>query len=242
MKPALAIVLRAASGMAAAALLAAAGWYGFDALARRPIATVRFTGEVARVPAADLERLAAGLRGREGREVALQSVRDAVKRVPWVRDCSVRRVFPGALEVSIESHAPLARWDDERLVSVRGEVFAAGYDGELPVFAGPEGTAPEMAAAWKDIARAAAPLASPIAELRLSERRAWQAKLASGLVIELGRADVEARLARFAAVWPRVAAQAGAATHADLRYPNGFALRGVASDDNKKIAPKGRRA
>lgn len=241
MKPALAIALRAASGLAAVALLAGSAWYGYDALARRPVATVRFTGDVVRVPVADLDRLAAGIRGRESREVALVAVRDAVKRLPWVRDCSVRRVFPGALEVSIEAHVPLARWDEARLVSVRGEVFAADFDDALPRFAGPEGTAPEMAAAWKEIGRAAVPLASPVAELRLSQRRAWQAKLASGLVIELGRGDIEARLARFAAAWPHIAGAMGAATHADLRYPNGFALRGAASG-GRSSAPKGRRA
>ena len=179
--------MRAAGAVAAVALLGAGAWYGYDALARRPIAVVRFTGDTARVPAADLERLAAGLRGREARDVALPDVRDAVKRLPWVRDCSVRRVSPGTLEVAIEAHVPLARWDETRLVSARGEVFAAAYEGALPRFSGPEGTAPEMAAAWKGIAEAAAPLASPVVELRLSKRRAWQAKLASGLTLELGR-------------------------------------------------------
>jgi cell division protein FtsQ len=240
-KPALARGMRVASAIAAAALLAASLWYGYDLLARRPIANVRFTGETARVPVADLDRLAAGLRGREAREITLPAVRDAVKRLPWVRECAVRRVFPATLDVVIEAHVPLARWDETRLVSVRGEVFAAQYDGALPRFSGPEGTAAEMAATWKGIVDAAAALASPVAELRLSERRAWQAKLASGLTVELGRREIEARLARFAAAWPRIAAEAGAATHADLRYPNGFALRGVATEDGK-TATKGRRA
>lgn len=241
MKPAPARVLRVASGLAVAVLLIAALWHGYDSLARRPIAAVRFSGETARVPVADLDRLAAGLRGREAGEVALPAVRDAVNRLPWVRECAVRRVFPGTLEVVIEAHAPLARWDEARLVSVRGEVFTAQYDGALPRFSGPEGTAAEMAAAWKGIGEAAAALASPITELRLSERRAWQAKFASGLTVDLGRSEIEARLARFAAVWPRIAAAAGTATHADLRYPNGFALRGVATGD-RKTTPKGRRA
>jgi cell division protein FtsQ len=240
-KPALAIAFRAATALAAVAVLAAAGWLGYDALARRPITDVRFTGDTSRVPAADLDRLAAGLRGREAREVALPAVRDAVRRLPWVRECAVRRVFPGELEVVIEEHTALARWDETRLVSVRGEVFAADYEGALPRFSGPEGSAAEIAAAWKGISEAAAPLGSPVTELRLSERRAWQAKLASGLAIELGRGDVKARLARFAAVWPQVAATAAAATHADLRYPNGFALRGVAPED-RKAAPRARRA
>lgn len=241
MKPARALVLRAATGAAALAVLATGGLYGYDALARRPIAAVRFSGELARVPPADLERLAAGLRGRQAREVALPAVRDAVKRIPWVRECTVRRAFPGAIEVAIAAHEPLARWDDSHLVSVRGEVFAADFDGPLPRFSGPEGTAAQMAGAWKSIVEAAAPIAIPVEELRLSERRAWQAKLASGLAIDLGRGDVEARLARFAAAWPRISAEASSATHADLRYPNGFALRGVAGAD-RKPAPKAARA
>jgi cell division protein FtsQ len=241
MKPALAIALRAAGSLAALAVVAAAGWAGYDALARRPIDAVRFIGDAARVPAADLERLASGLRGREAREVSLQDVREAVNRLAWVRECSVRRVFPATLEVTVEAHVALARWDESRLVSVRGEVFAADHDGELPLFSGPEGTGAEMAAAWEGIRRAAAPLGSPVTELRLSARRAWQAKLASGLVLELGRADVEARLARFAAAWPQVAELAATATHADLRYGNGFALRGVETAGNRK-APKGARA
>lgn len=241
MKPGLAIALRGASGIAAVALLGGAGWYGYDELARRPIADVRFTGDTARVAAADLDRLAAGLRGRQARDVALPAVREAVNRVPWVRDCAVRRRFPDSLEVVVETHKPLARWDDTRLVSERGEVFSAEYDGVLPSFAGPEGAAREIAAAWKGIERAASPLGSAVTELRLTQRRAWQARLASGLAIELGRADVEKRLARFAAAWPRIAADAANATHADLRYPNGFALRGVAPEPMKP-APKGRRA
>jgi cell division septal protein FtsQ len=60
-------------------------------------------------------------------------------------------------------------------------------------------------------------------------------------VIELGRGQVEPRLARFAAAWPQVAAAAAGATHADLRYPGGFALRGVAVEE-RRSAPKGRRA
>jgi cell division protein FtsQ len=239
-KPALAIALRATGGVLSVALIAACGWYGYDMLARRPIAAVEFSGDTRRVPAGDLDRLAAGLRGREAREVALPAVREAVNRLPWVRDCAVRRRFPDVLEVVVEGHAPLARWDDTRLVSVRGEVFAAQFEGELPRFTGPEGTSAEMAAAWKRIREAAAPLASPVAEIRLTPRRAWQAKLASGLTIELGRGDFDARLARFAALWPGIAAEAAAATHADLRYPNGFALRGIAAE--KKPAPKGRRA
>lgn len=225
MSPKLATGLRAAAGTLAVVLLAGGGWAAWDALGRRPIAEVRFTGDTARAAAADLERLAASLRGRAAREAPLEAVREAARRVPWVRDCSVRLRFPDTLEVRLEAHEPFARWDEARLVSARGEVFAAPFDGALPRFEGPEGSAAEMARAYRAIAAALAPVDSPVATLRLSARRAWQATLASGLTLELGRGDYESRLARFAAAWPSIRAVAPAAGHADLRYANGFALR-----------------
>ncbi|MGD9953984.1 MAG: cell division protein FtsQ/DivIB [Burkholderiales bacterium] len=229
MRPGAVLALRAVGALAVAGGIAAGAWLAWDELAGQPIVRVRFGGDAGSVPAAARERLAAGLRGRPAREVSLAAVREAVRHLPWVRDCTVRYVFPGTLDVAIVAHVALARWDEARLVSVRGEVFAAGTDAALPIFSGPEGSAAEMAAAWERVARAAAPLGIPVAELRLSARRAWQARLASGLALELGREDIEARLARFAAAWPRIEAQAAGATRADLRYPNGFALRGVAA-------------
>lgn len=240
MRPALAIVLRGAAVAAVAGIALAGAWLARGWLDERPLAGVIFTGETARVPAEGLERLAAAIAGRPAGEVALADVREAVKRLPWVRECTVRRRFPDALEVAIEAHAPLARWDEGHLVSDRGEIFAAAFDGELPRFEGPEGAAAEMARAWPRLRDAATPLASPVKALRLDARRAWKLTLASGLTIELGRGEVEARLARFAAAWPAIAAGASP-THADLRYPNGFALR-LPATPAPKAAAKARRA
>ena len=73
--------------------------------------------------------------------------------------------------------------------------------------------------------RALAPLASAVTDVNFSPRGAWQVVLESGLTLEVGRADVEARLQRFAAAWPQLASAGVASRHADLRYANGFALR-----------------
>jgi cell division protein FtsQ len=136
----------------------------------------------------------------------------------------VRRRFPDAVEVSFEAYRALARWGDA-LVSPQGEVFAGETTERLPRLTGPEGSAPEMVRQLPAIAGALAPLGSPLAALRLSPRGAWLAELESGLVLEIGREDINARLARFAAAWPRIAADGAAPRYADLRYPNGFALR-----------------
>ena len=79
--------------------------------------------------------------------------------MPWVRKVALRRQWPQRLEVTIEEHAPLARWNDAALVNTDGEVFVADYDGELPQFAGPDGRAAEIAARYREWGEALAPLA-----------------------------------------------------------------------------------
>jgi cell division protein FtsQ len=216
----------AAAGVAAA--LATGGWYGWREIAAQPIARVTFAGDLARIAPADLEAFARGWQGMPAGNVSLSAVRDSARRIPWVRDAAVRRRFPDGLEVTLEAHDVLARWNGAALVSTRGDVFTAPYTGTLPRFVGPDGAADLMAHQYLPIARALAPLASPVAELRLSARGAWQVALASGLVLELGRTDMQPRIERFVAAWPGLAARGADTRHADLRYANGFALRTVA--------------
>jgi cell division protein FtsQ len=66
----------------------------------------------------------------------------------------------------------------------------------------------------------------------LSPREAWQVRLDDGLLIELGRDEEEhpigERLERFVDYYRSAADQTQVdATVADMRYPNGFALRVV---------------
>ena len=52
----------------------------------------------------------------------LGRARAALREVPWVRDVALRRQWPDRLEVAVDEHEPLARWNDDALVGTRGEV------------------------------------------------------------------------------------------------------------------------
>jgi cell division protein FtsQ len=158
--------------------------------------------------------------------------RAALARVPWVRKVALRRQWPQRLEVEIEEHAPLARWNDAALVNTEGEVFVADYDGELPLFSGPDGRSPEIAGRYREWGEALAPLALVIRELSLSPRGGWRLTASSAgnpLTIEIGRDEPAARLSRFIATYGRtiaVLARSGTRIeHVDLRYRNGFAAQ-----------------
>ena len=106
---------------------------------------VRVGGELAHVTRDQIE----GVVQRELKgnffTLDLAATRASFEKLPWVRKASVRRQWPARLDVALEEHVPLARWARAALVNTHGEVFQAAYDGELPVFIGPEGMAREIA-------------------------------------------------------------------------------------------------
>ena len=217
-------VLAGLGAVAVIATIAAAGWYGYREILAHPVKRVVFAGEVDRLPHAELDALAQAIKAAPADSVTLATVREAAKRVPWVREATVRRLYPDAVEVRFQVHEAFARWNDNQLVSPRGEAFTAEEVANLPRLRGPEGSGAAVIAEYRALVPVLAPLESPIAELSLSPRGAWQVLLESGLVLELGRAETRARAARLAAAWAQVAPRAAQARYADLRYPNGFVL------------------
>jgi len=69
--------------------------------------------------------------------VDMDATRAAFRKLPWVRNASVRRVWPQSLEVTLEEHVVLARWGSTALVNTHGEVFNAASADKLPIFEGP---------------------------------------------------------------------------------------------------------
>jgi cell division protein FtsQ len=158
--------------------------------------------------------------------VDLAKVRAGFEKLPWVRSVNVRRHWPDRLEVAMEEHRPLARWGSTALVNSQGEVFEAAINSVLPVFTGPEDMAAEVVERYAQFDAALEPLGRKVAQIRVSARRAWQLRLDDGMVIELGRENLEGRLAAFVAVYGRSIGQASPApAYVDLRYSNGFAVK-----------------
>lgn len=191
-----------------------------------PLREVRILGEPQHVQYTDVERIVQReLRGNFF-TIDLAATRKAFEAVPWVRKVDLRRQWPDRLDVRIEEHVPLARWGTLGLVNVEGEIFSASYEGELPVFIGPAGSAKEMAIQYVYFRRSLEPIGRLPVQVSVSPRRAWTLRLEGGLTLELGRTDVEERLARFVQNYGRAATMLGRRMdHVDLRYANGFAVR-----------------
>ncbi|MBC8007506.1 MAG: FtsQ-type POTRA domain-containing protein [Prolixibacteraceae bacterium] len=212
-------------GLAAALALYGAVHYSIH-LPILPLRDIQVTGDVAHVTHEQVEAVVTReLRGNFF-TVDLAHARAAFEKLPWVRKVNVRRQWPDRLEFSVEEHSPLARWGSTALVSAQGEVFEAAINATLPVLQGPEGTAPEVVSRFQAFELALEPVGKHIVHMTLSARRAWVLKLDDGMVLELGRDNLDSRLGGFVAAYERtVARMPQPSTYIDLRYTNGFAVR-----------------
>lgn len=166
----------------------------------------------------------------------LAQAKAAFESIPWVRLAVVRREFPDRLRVRIEEHEAVAVWgsDEEvRLVNRQGEIFEVNQGDieaeKLPRLIGPPAQSVQVLEAYRRLSPVFQRLDDALTQLELSSRGGWRARLESGALIEIGPGpiqDIVARVERFVATVVPTASRFGRGIEsADLRYPNGYALR-----------------
>ncbi len=136
--------------------------------------------------------------------IDLDKARAAFEAVPWVRQATLRRIWPDRLAVHLDEHHPVALWlgDDgnQRLVNDFGEVFEANVgeveDQKLPQFSGPEGTSAAMLSLYRRLAPLFAAQRLEPVTMQLSGRGSWSLELDSGATVVLGRGSEDELVAR----------------------------------------------
>lgn len=213
-----------------------------------PLREVKVEGQLSHVSREQIKLIVAKHMKGNFFTLDLVKTRDAFEKLPWARSVSLRRRWPDKLEVSIEEHQELARWGSIALVNTHGELFHAASGSDLPVFYGPGDGVIEVASQYGEFSKVLKSAGLAISNLALTPRRAWQITTSDGMVVELGRVDMQARLEKFANVYGTTLAGLNKKiSYADLRYPNGFAVRkpteamkagGLKSDDTIKKQTK----
>ncbi|MBK7674624.1 MAG: cell division protein FtsQ/DivIB [Candidatus Accumulibacter sp.] len=222
----------------AAALLVAAVVWGTPRLHLFPLSEVQVTHELREVQRGELEESLSELLRGNFFTVDIETMRQSLEGLPWVRRAEIWRKWPSRIEVRIEEHQAVAHWGDGQgqLVNTYGEVFPASLlrEQSLPRLSGPSGSSREVLQRYEEFAQLMKPVGLLPAQLALSPRLAWLVKLEDGMWIELGReqpkAPIRMRLQRFVDYYPTLSDARGVRpTAVDMRYPNGFALRFPAS-------------
>lgn len=132
----------------------------------------------------------------------LDRIRTAAERVPWVKHASVKRVWPGTIEIAVDVYEAMALYEDGRLVSREGVLFAANPEEAsearaLPSFYGNARDVKEIAARYRRFGKLLEPLHARITDMILSDRGSWSIVFESDEIpptkVELGQPQGDER-------------------------------------------------
>jgi cell division protein FtsQ len=127
--------------------------------------------------------------------------RAQLKKLPWVRDVSIKRRWPYALDVSIDEHRAIGYWNDSDLLSDRGEIFRAGSKAPMPRFDGPSASSVDVLNRYQEARVAMATHGLEIKAFSMSPRGAITVTTRNDMQIEFGREQFQERLARFVSLY-----------------------------------------
>lgn len=125
--------------------------------------------------------------------------RAAIAQLPWVREASVRKVYPDTLEIRIEERQPFAVWQhgsELTIISEKGDAiapFRGGRHAVLPLVVGPD--APNGAADFIALVRDYPQVASRVKGYVEVANRRWDLRLDNGVTIKLPEHGAEVALA-----------------------------------------------
>lgn len=194
-----------------------------------PIRHVEINGEFMHLSPAALQSVAENVVRGGFFNVNVETVRRAVLNEPWVREVTVRRMWPQSLSLQVQEQEAVARWGADGLLNMEGELFKpdpATFPAGLPFLSGPSGTEQLLLERFRFVQQVLADQGLQVASLALSTRRAWSMNMATGQEVILGRTQFVERVLRFAGAAQReLAGKLEAVRVADMRYTNGFAVQ-----------------
>jgi cell division protein FtsQ len=204
--------------------LLALGW-----LLDQPIQRVVVTGRLQRVSAMDVEKVVRARLGGAGLvTVNLAAISRGLAQLPWVESAAVERSWPRGLKIEIVEQTAVARWNGTGLLNASGELFISEprfVPPELPTLAGPDGSEGEVTQRYLNAQERLTEIGMRLAALELDARGAWNLTLDNGVIVRLGRQQMEQRFERFMIVAAKLVTQrATDIAYVDMRYGNGFAI------------------
>jgi len=204
-----------------------------------PVESVTLAAPLVRVMPQEVADALQGRMNGNFLTLSLTRIRSSLESLPWVKSASVRRVWPNRLDITLTEQRPVARWGNSgrEWVNVEGDTFAAILPlhlqatlKELPQLSGPSRTSAYLLNYYRESRQLLAPLGLTPVSITLSERLALEMRLSNGMLLKLGREEMDGissmrRLKKFVAAYPRfVATRQQLPASVDLRYSNGFAL------------------
>jgi len=161
--------------------------------------------------------------------INVDKVRLALLNMPWVRNVTVKRVWPDSLKVVVNEQIPSARWGDLGLLNESGEFFSPDgktIPNDLPLLFGPVNSEVKILNRYRAIQKKlqSLPFRLNVSSVTLNDRRAWSFGLENGVRIIIGRYSFDDRINLFLKFIPTLIHRIDKIKSVDLRYSNGISV------------------
>ena len=194
-----------------------------------PINTVKIAASYDHITRQQLERvlspyLTQGYFGFSARELE-----NDLRKLAWCQDVNVARIWPDVVKITMIEKVPVARWN-KAFMTDSGDVFypeggLISIEG-LPHLSGPDSQKKEVLQNFKKLSKLLVSYGLSASGLKLRNNQAWELLLSNGILLRLGKNDLETRVRRFCRAYPAVFAdKPEQLTSVDLRYARGMAVQ-----------------
>lgn len=158
-------------------------------------------------------------------ELDVNELQARLTALPWVAQVSVRKKWPDKIKVYLTEQAVAARWNGNRFVNAKGEVFSAPNRVKSPLMqlSGPDDQAAKVLETSRQFEAQLAERGYKLEAVNLTPRYGWELTLDNNIQLFVGRSDMALRLQRFIDVFPVIEPREQVA-YVDLRYDTGMAV------------------
>ena len=192
-----------------------------------PIKTIQLSGTFQYIDQQEVEFTLRPFIGEGFFSLDIQKVRNTLSDKSWAESVSIRRVWPDRVVIKIVEKKPVARWDENNLLSDKAKIFLANVEEfqNLPRVYGANIQPVQVLNKYYDFAKRFLSLDETIREIDIDSRGSVGIELANGFKIELGRENVDLRIERLLAIYAsQIKPRRTEIQQLDLRYSNGFAV------------------
>jgi cell division protein FtsQ len=192
-----------------------------------PIKTIQLSGIFKYIDQQEVEKALRPFVGKGFFSLDIQNVRNSLSDKPWTESVSIRRFWPDRVMIRIVEKKPLARWDDDHLLSDKAEIFSANateFKG-LPKVYGSNVEPKQVLQQYYAFSEQFRLLDETISQINIDSRGAVNIDLTNGLKIKVGRENVDSKIERLVSIYAQqIRPRRKEIQQLDLRYSNGFSI------------------
>lgn len=189
------------------------------------INNVVVNGDLAIWSAEDIAQQVHWVVGQGFFSVDLEKVYDSVDSMPLIKKVTIKKRWPGYVEVKVQEDIPMAVWNGNKLIGIGGDLMAIPNHISVDNLALITGESEYLNTSINDFRLIQQSLAAQtvnIESLEISKTGSLSLKLSNQWSVQLGRKNIQQRAARLRKILIKLSEEQVSAV--DLRYGKGAAI------------------